>query len=259
MGVLDNARRGPRTGGEVVRHHIAQTTGGEDAYVFSYRRLEVHAYVLPEPVPHVLYCTYGKSRVESSQPVAGTQTELTLRVPGTPALPDEWPARLLARAARDDIEPGHYLVLDTPRDTLTGFVFVTDPILGVLDGPTGLIRFTYAVGINGDDVEQMLSWDPLKFAAFVGDRVPLGLTSTDRDTISARPQDRALLEDTVAGTTIWSLAHSVVGECGLSSSHVSRLSSANDLPCSRRWRAARSNARAAAGSRSTRPSASTSR
>lgn len=197
MGVLDNARRGPRTGGEVVRGHIAQAAGGTDAYVFSYRHLEVHAYVLPEPVPHVLYCTYGKSRVESSQPSAGTQTELTLRVPGTPALPDEWPARLLARAARDDIEPGHYLVLDTPRGTLTGFVFVTDPVLGVLDGPTGLIRFTYAVGINGEDVEQMLSWDPLKFAAFVGDRVPLGLTATDRDPLSAHAQDRALLEEAV--------------------------------------------------------------
>ena len=197
MGVLDNARRGPKTGGEVVRGHIAQAAGGEDAYVFSYRHLEVHAYVLAEPVPHVLYCTYGKSRVESSQPAAGTQTELTLRVPGTPALPDEWPARLLARAARDDIEPGHYLVLDNPRGTLSGFVFVTDPVLGVLDGPTGLIRFTYAVGINGDDVEQMLSWDPLKFAAFVGDRVPLGLTSTDRAPISADPQDRALLEEAV--------------------------------------------------------------
>ena len=198
MGMLDNARRGPKTGGEVVRGHIVKAAGGADAYVFSYRHLEVHAYVLPEPVPHVLYCTYGKSHVESSQPSAGTQTELTLRVPGTPALPDEWPARLLARAARDDIEPGHYLVLDNPRGTLTGFVFVTDPILGVLDGPTGLIRFTYAVGINGDDVEQMLSWDPLKFAAFVGDRVPLGLTSTDRDPISANMQDRALLEETVA-------------------------------------------------------------
>ena len=66
MGVLDNARRGPRTGGEVVRGHIAQAAGGTDAYVFSYRNLEVHAYVLSEPVPHVLYCTYGKSHVESS-------------------------------------------------------------------------------------------------------------------------------------------------------------------------------------------------
>ena len=197
MGVLDNARRGPKTGGDVVRGHIAQAAGGEDPYVFSYRRLDVHAYVLPEPIPHVLYCTYGKSRVESSQPAAGTQTELTLRVRGTPALPDEWPARLLARAARDDIEPGHYLVLDNPRGTLSGFVFVTDPVLGVVDGPTGLIRFTYAVGINGDDVEQMLSWDPLKFAAFVGDRVPLGLTSTDRAPISADPQDRALLDEAV--------------------------------------------------------------
>ena len=197
MGVFDSARRGPRTGGEVVRSHIAQAAGGTDAYVFSYRHLEVHAYVLAEPVPHVLYCTYGKSRVESSQPSAGTQTELTLRMPGTPALPDEWPAKLLARAARDDIEPGHCLVLDNPRGTLAGFAFVTDPVLGTLDGPTGRIRFTYAVGLNGDDVEYMLSWDPLKFAAFVGDRVPLGLSSTDRDPIAADPQVRALLEEAV--------------------------------------------------------------
>ena len=41
MGVLDNARRGPKTGGDVVRDHIAQAAGGEDPYVFSYRRLDV--------------------------------------------------------------------------------------------------------------------------------------------------------------------------------------------------------------------------
>lgn len=194
MGVFDSARRGPRTGGDVVRRHIAQATGGTDPFVFAYRHLDVHAYVVHDPVPHVLYCTYGKSRVDSSQPSAGTQTELTLRVPGAPALPEQWPADILARAARDDIEPGHYLNFERPRGTLTGLVFVTDPILGVLDGVTGLVRFTYAVGLAGDDTERMLSWDPLKFAELVGDRIPLGLTSLERDPLSANPQDRALLD-----------------------------------------------------------------
>lgn len=197
MGVFDSVRRGPRTGGDAVREHITQTTGSDDAYVFSYRSLDVHAYVLDQPAPHVLYITFGKSRVSSSQPSAGTQAELTMRVPGSPALPDQWPADLLARAARDEIEPGHYLSLEHPRGTLTGFVFVTDPILGVLDGPTGLIRFTYAVGLAGDDVERMLSWDPLKFAKLVGDRVPLGMTSTNRDALSANPDDRAWLDRVV--------------------------------------------------------------
>lgn len=197
MGVFDTARRGPRTGGDAVREHITRVTGSADAYVFAYRRLEVHAYVLGEPVPHVLYTTFGKSEVASSQPSAGTQTELTLRVPGTPALPEQWPADVLARASRDEIEPGHYLSLEHPRGTLTGFVFVTDPLLGVLDGPTGLIRFTYAVGLAGDDFNRMLSWDPLKFAALVGDRVPLGVTSIDRDPLSAAPADREYLDRVV--------------------------------------------------------------
>ena len=197
MGVFDNARRGARTGGDVVRGRIASATGGTDPYVFSYRHLEVHAYVLSQPVPHVLYCTYGKSRVDSSQPSAGTQTELTLRLSGSPALPEQWPADLLARAAREEIEPGHYLCLDTPRGTLTGYVFVTDPVLGVVDGPTGLIRFTYAVGLAGDDLERMLSWDPAKFAELLCSRVQLGITSTRRVPLSADPRDRAYLDQVV--------------------------------------------------------------
>lgn len=196
MGVFEHARRGPRTGGDAVREHIRNVTGSDDAFVFAYRSLEVHAYVLAEPVPHVLYTTFGVSRVASSQPSAGTQTELTMRVPGAPALP-QWPADVLAHAARDEIEPGHYLSLDTPRGTLTGFVFVTDPLLGVLDGPTGFIRFTCAVGLAGDDFERMLSWDPLKFATLVGDRVPLSMTSTGRAPLSAHPDDREMLDRVV--------------------------------------------------------------
>ena len=51
MGVFENARRGPRTGGHAVREHIRNITGSDDAYVFAYRSLEVHAYVVAKPVP----------------------------------------------------------------------------------------------------------------------------------------------------------------------------------------------------------------
>jgi len=51
MGVFENARHGPRTGGDAVREHIRNVTGSEDAYVFAYRSLEVHAYILAERSP----------------------------------------------------------------------------------------------------------------------------------------------------------------------------------------------------------------
>ena len=114
MGVFENARRGPRTGGDAVREHIRNVTGSDDAYVFAYRSLEVHAYVVAKPVPHVLYTTFGVSRVASSQPSAGTQTELTMRVPGAPALPQQWPADVLARAAGDEIEPLSLIHISEP-------------------------------------------------------------------------------------------------------------------------------------------------
>ena len=116
MGVFDRWRRGPSTGGDLVLDRLSAATGGAQAYTFSYAALDVLAFLVDDPLPHVLYCTFGLSQVESSQRVAGTQTELTLRIPmDDEVFPPEWPAQQLARMARNvvrsgvEIEPGHYL------------------------------------------------------------------------------------------------------------------------------------------------------
>lgn len=201
MGVLDRFRRGPRTGGATVQAALSAATGDAQAHTFSYPGVDVLAFFVDTPLPHVLYCTYGLSQVESSQRIAGTQTELTLRVPdNSDALPPKWPADQLARMARNvrrsgvDIEPGHHVSFDS--GALSGFVFTGDPVLGQVDGPTGRIQFTYAVGLNGDDLERMLRWDPLKFATLLGDLYPLGLTDPARAPLSADDTVRLLLDDT---------------------------------------------------------------
>lgn len=198
MGVFDRMRRGPLTQGDAVRGHLARATAGADAYTYNYRGLEVHAYFVDEPLPHILYCTFGVSEVASSQPTAGTQTELTLRTPVAAGLPPQWPADQLARLAGMGLAPGHHVAVASGPGSLTGFVCVTDPVLGLLDAPTGLTRFTYAAGLNGDDYERMLRWDPVKFAGLLGEHMPLGLTDPRRAPLSARPGLRERL-DAAAG------------------------------------------------------------
>ena len=200
MGVFDRWRRGPSTGGDLVLERLAAATGGAQSYTFSYAEVDVLAFLVDDPLPHVLYCTFGLSQVESSQRVAGTQTELTLRIPMDDGVfPPEWPAQQLARMARNvvrsgvEIEPGHYL--STASGSLAGFVFVADPILGCAEGPTGRVQFTYAAGLVGDDLERMLRWDPVKFAGVLGEHVPLGLTDPARAPLSSDPQVRVLLDD----------------------------------------------------------------
>lgn len=205
MGWFKGPRRGPRLGGDAIMARLADATGGADPYTFAYdafgEDLKVHAYFVDDPVPHLLYCTYGVSNVASSQKVAGTQTELTLRVPQE-TFPPQWPADHLARMARSitktgrDIEPGHHM--STPRWALPAYLYVADPVLGIVDAPTGRVRFTYAVGLTSDDYERVLRWDPVKFAGVLGEFVPLGLTWPSRPALCANAEARARVEEATA-------------------------------------------------------------
>ncbi len=220
MGLFRGARRGPRIGGDSIREHLAETLGVAEAFPFEYHGIQVLAFAVDTPFPHLLYCTFGLSQVQSSQKVAGTQTELTMRVPDA-ALPPTWPAEHLARmAARtrrtgNDIAPGHYMTMRSAY--VPAYVFVTDPVLGVVDGPTGLVRFTYAVGLVGDDFERMLQWDPVRFAGAVGEVAPLGVTDPGREPVSAHDSVRRRVEDAVGaeGSSISAmLADTLVVEAG---------------------------------------------
>lgn len=197
-------RRSRGVGGEHLLAHLEQIAGtgpeeisGELAFS---EEVAVLVYRVEKPFPHLLYVTYGLSRTRSSAPVAGMQDELTLRVPAE-AIPPSWPVQRLRRLASYQrasgypIEPGHYMDLGSPvcgGATLTGFIFVADPLIPLLAAPTGRVRFINAVPVTADELDAALRWDPLKFAGLLGDVLPLGVGKQDRaslliDASFARP------------------------------------------------------------------------
>lgn len=196
-------KRGPRLGGDAILDHITALTGAEEPFVFHYDELEILAYHVETPLPHTLYVTFGLSRVRTSVPAAGTQTELTLRTPADTPVPYEWPARQLATMVRsirrtgNEISPGHHMRMRSPVTdgaVLEAFTFVTDPVLGVIDPPTGIVRFTYAVGLTARELEAALSWDPMQFTGLLGDAVPLGISDPARSDVLDDGQVRARVE-----------------------------------------------------------------
>ena len=154
----------PRLGGDAISEHIAARTQdfssdlstAPEPFTFAFDELEVRAYLVEAPVPHYLYVTFGLSRVRSSVPVAGTQTELTMRVPHSGPVPFAWPAEQLATMVAsvwrsgNDIAPGHHF---TAKNLPGGFLFITDPVLGHIDPPTGIVRFTQALWVTPDELE----------------------------------------------------------------------------------------------------------
>ena len=215
-------RQGPPLGGDAVLRRITDATGAVDPFVFTFDDvdgLDVLAFRVDEPLPHYLYVTFGLSRVRSSVPVAGTQTELTMRVPADSPVPYAWPAERLAgmvaqvRRTGSDIAPGHHMVTADG-----GFTFVVDPVLTLVDAPTGVVRFTFAVGVTARELDAALSWDPAKFTGVLGDYVPLGLTDPARGDIMDIDEARARVEAGMGdeGSSISALQakHLVIGPHG---------------------------------------------
>lgn len=185
--------RGTRkTGGDHLLAHLERVAGAPPEEVhgelmFS-EDIAVLVYRFDAPVPHFLYVTYGMSRTRSSAPVAGTQTEFTLRVPAETA-PPEWPVRRLRRLARyarssgNPVEPGHYMDVGVPMcagATTSGLIFVADPLIPLLSAPTGRVSFVNALPVTADELDAALRWDPLQFAGRVGEWLPLGVGKHDR-------------------------------------------------------------------------------
>ena len=189
-GFLGRAAR--PTGGDHLLRHLDNVAGHSPVEVHGdltfTDEVAVLVYRFEEPCPHHLYVTYGLSGTRSSAPVAGTQDELTLRTPAEGA-PAGWPVDRLRRLARYrrtsgyPIEPGHYMDLRAPvveDASLTGFIFVADPLVPLLSAPTGRVRFINAVPVTADELDAALRWDPLKFAGLLGQTRPLGIGPHDR-------------------------------------------------------------------------------
>ncbi|MGV0432744.1 suppressor of fused domain protein [Corynebacterium sp. 20_84] len=180
------------TGGDYLLAHLEDIAGQPPVEVHGELtftdEIAVLVYRFEEPLPHYLFVTYGLSGTRSSAPVAGTQSELTLRAPAEGA-PERWAVDKLRsiaryrRASGNPIEPGHYMDLRAPvaeGASLTGFIFVADPIVPLLSAPTGRVRFINAVPVTEDELDAALRWDPLKFAGLLGERLPLGIGPHDR-------------------------------------------------------------------------------
>lgn len=215
-------RQGPPLGGDAILQRVSEATAATDPFVFTFEDfdgLDVLAFEVEDPVPHFLYVTFGLSRVRSSVPVAGTQTELTMRIASDSPVPYAWPAERLAgmvaqvRRTGSEIAPGHHMFTANG-----GFTFVIDPVLTFVDGPTGLVRFTYAVGVTSRELNAALSWDPVKFTGVLGDYVPLGLTDLERKDLLDIPQARSRVEAGMAaeGSSISAMqaAHLVIDPAG---------------------------------------------
>ncbi|SDS25447.1 suppressor of fused domain protein [Corynebacterium timonense] len=205
-----HARLRPRLGGDALLRALDAASGAAEPVAFPGPAGEldapaVLAYPCRTPVPHLLYTTFGVSRVRSNVPVAGLQTELSLRTAPSEGTPPRWPAEILFALARHihtrdrPIEPGHYMQApgiagDGPR----GFSFVADPVLGDVETVTGTVRYTYAVGLTARDLEDALAWNPLKFTGVLGDFIPLGLTDPARASLRDNPEARRRVEDATA-------------------------------------------------------------
>ena len=195
----------PRLGGDAISEHIAARTQdfgpdfspdfntAPEPFTFAFDELEVRAYSVEAPVPHYLYVTFGLSRVRSSVPVAGTQTELTMRVPHSGPVPFVWPAEQLATMVAsvwrsgNDIAPGHHF---TAKNLPGGFLFITDPVLGHIDPPTGIVRFTQALWVTPDELEAALCWDVSAFAQVITEHLPLGVGDGERGSVLGVPSIR---------------------------------------------------------------------
>ena len=143
---------------------------------------EITAHRLASP-DHWHLVTYGLSELDRPGPgemvvaagagdpdtaLSGWGFELTLRVAGTSEEP-LWAVELLTNLAAyvwesgHPFAPGHHLDLRGPirigtGSALSAAVFVTDPGLGVLEGPLGTVEFLQMVGLTADELELCRSW-----------------------------------------------------------------------------------------------------
>ncbi|MHA2788539.1 suppressor of fused domain protein [Corynebacterium sp. S7] len=202
--VFNRSRFSPKVGGTAIKAAFNDAFGNQDPIVYEYGDIPVLSYRVDREVPHYFYSTFGISRVNSATPIAGTQTELTMRVAADEPLPPAWPAQLLSRVAEyitstgNDLEPGHHMDFGLPLiddSTLSALIFVNDPALGIVETKTGPVRFTYAIGVTARDLGDALNWDARKFAGVLGNYYPLGLTDPQRDSLRDDPEAFKILRN----------------------------------------------------------------
>ncbi|RAU94340.1 suppressor of fused domain protein [Paenibacillus sp. YN15] len=134
---------------------------------------------------------------ESEDPnYSGYGFELTFRLvrSAEEQEPPAWAMSLLQNMARyvfssgNVFASGHYLDANGPiclgADTkLTALAFTDEPELPVIDTPNGRVEFLQMVGITGDELEAMMSWNTNAFLKACHEVLPGYITDLSRDSL----------------------------------------------------------------------------
>lgn len=160
----------------------------------------ISAYKAELPCPHWHFVTFGFSELYEKESenldCSGYGFELTFRLvrSAEEQEPPAWAMSLLQNMARyvfssgNIFASGHYLDANGPiclgADTkLTALAFTDDPELPTIDTPNGRVEFLQMVGITGDELEAMMSWNTNAFLRACHEVLPGYITDLSRDSL----------------------------------------------------------------------------
>lgn len=173
----------------------------------------ISAYKAEEPVPHWHFVTYGFTELYEKESEhaedSGYGFELTFRLvrDTEEEEPPGWALNLLQNMGRyvfnsgNVFRAGDYLDANGPicmdADTkLTALAFVEDPQLPNIDTPNGRVEFLQMVGITGDELEAMQTWNTLGVLSTGLTYLPKYITDLTRESLLEVP---AIAEEVQAG------------------------------------------------------------
>ncbi|MEQ6353428.1 suppressor of fused domain protein [Lysinibacillus sp. M3] len=184
---------------------IPYLLGGEDP-------LEgISAYKSETPVPHWHFVTYGFSELYEKESenaeYSGYGFELTFRLDRKEdeVEPPAWALNLLQNMGRyvfnsgNVFRSGDYLDANGPicqgADTLlTALAFTIDPELPAIDTPNGQVEFIQMVGITGDELEAMQTWNTMGVLNAGLEYIPSYVTDLSRASLLQIPSIAGAVE-----------------------------------------------------------------
>lgn len=184
---------------------IPYLLGGEDP-------LEgISVYKSEIPVPHWHFVTYGFSELYEKESenaeYSGYGFELTFRLARKEdeEEPPAWALNLLQNMGRyvfnsgNVFRSGDYLDANGPicqgADTfLTALAFTLDPELPAIDTPNGQVEFIQIVGITGDELEAMQTWNTMGVLNAGLEYIPSYVTNLSRASLLQIPSIAGAVE-----------------------------------------------------------------
>ncbi len=171
----------------------------------------ISAYKSESPFPHWHFVTYGFSELYEKElenkEYSGYGFELTFRLVRheNEEEPPAWALNLLQNMGRyvfnsgNVFRKGDYLDANGPicldADTqLTALAFTHDPELAEMDTPNGRMEFIQMVGISGDELEAMQTWNTLGVLEAGIEQIPSYITDLTRPSLLQNPKVQEAVE-----------------------------------------------------------------